>query len=314
MAEDFGDAHDGDIFGADGLKLAGGTHGGAAKAGKDGIRKRTEEGVDELCAVVIAGGFASGQEDTRVGAWGVDGVSLESFGRKEERMGELTKTERREFRAVLERGDRSLGWTVARVPFDPRAVWTEMVRLRVAGEVNGWGFRTSIFRDEVGFFVLVNAVVQAGAGVRLGDVVTVQMWPDREERPAELPDALAELLDMEAGLRAWYEGLSESTRREIGKWVLGVKAGEAQMRRAMQMAERLMATRDAERELPPMIQRALAANGRARAGWERMTEVQRRGELMGVFYYQTPEARQRRLEKLVALAERRGRERSEGDG
>jgi hypothetical protein len=35
-----------------------------------------------------------------------------------------------------------------------------------------------------------------------------------------------------------------------------------------------------------------------------MTPTQRRNELLGVFYYQTPEARQRRVEKLCAVAER----------
>jgi hypothetical protein len=36
-----------------------------------------------------------------------------------------------------------------------------------------------------------------------------------------------------------------------------------------------------------------------------MTPAQRRGELMAVFYYQTPEARQRRVEKLCDAAEKR---------
>jgi hypothetical protein len=33
-----------------------------------------------------------------------------------------------------------------------------------------------------------------------------------------------------------------------------------------------------------------------------MTTTQRRRELLGVFYYRTPEARQRRVEKLVEVA------------
>jgi uncharacterized protein YdeI (YjbR/CyaY-like superfamily) len=94
-------------------------------------------------------------------------------------------------------------------------------------------------------------------------------------------------------------------RREIGKWVVGVKSDEARMRRAQQMAERLLATMEGERELPPVIAAAFRARPKARAGWARMTETQRRGELMAVFYYQTPEARQRRVEKLCDAAEKR---------
>ena len=76
------------------------------------------------------------------------------------------------------------------------------------------------------------------------------------------------------------------------------------MRRAQQMAERLLATMEAELELPPLVARALH-RPKAKAGWERMTPMQRRSELMGVFYYQTPEARERRVQKLVEAAERR---------
>src|SRR4051812_9939557 len=93
------------------------------------------------------------------------------------------------FKAVVEKGNRALGWTIVRVPFVPSEVWKEMVRLRVKGEVNGVVFRTSLFPDpRGGLFLLVNKMVQDGAGVRVGDVIEVRLEPDMEERPAELPD------------------------------------------------------------------------------------------------------------------------------
>ena len=60
---------------------------------------------------------------------------------------------------------------------------------------------------------------------------------------------------------------------------------------------------EAEVELPPLIARAFQQRPRARAGWVNLTPYQRRCELMAVFYYQSPEARQKRLDKLCALAE-----------
>ncbi len=211
----------------------------------------------------------------------------------------------RQFRGVLEHGSRALGWTVVRVPFDPHEAWPGMVRLRVAGEVNGCRFRTSLCPDAAmpgRFVLLVNRAVQREAGLALGTTAELRLWPDLEERPAELPDALAVLLDEEAGLRAWYDGLSEYTRREIGKWVAGVKSDAARERRAMQMAERLLATMEAEWELPPLIARALAGNARAQAAWSRMSLTHRRQHLMAVFCYQTPEARAKRVAKLVVEA------------
>lgn len=225
------------------------------------------------------------------------------------------------FRARLEKGDRALGWTIVRVPFGPEALG-EMVRLRVKGEVwpykgRSFAFRTSLFPDAGvpdagaqhgkagGFYLLVNRAMQRGADVRLGDEAEFLLEADLDAREAELPDELAVLLDEEPGLRAWYGELTEYMRREIGKWVVGVKSDEARMRRAEQMAERLLATMEGERELPPAIAAAFRARPRARAGWEKMTAAQRRGALMAVFYYQTPEARAKRTEKVCDEAEKK---------
>ena len=180
-----------------------------------------------------------------------------------------------------------------------------MIRHRVRGEVNGASFRTSLFPDaRGGYCLLVNRRMQSEAGVGLGAMADFSLEPDLEPRPAELPDELAVLMEEEPGLRAWYDAMTEYARREIGKWIGGVKTDEARMRRTEQMAERLLATMEAERDLPPVIARAFRTRPKARAGWERMTAAQRRGELFAVFYYQTPEAREKRVAKLVDAAER----------
>jgi len=211
------------------------------------------------------------------------------------------------FEAVLEKGDRALGWTIARVPFDPAKVWKKMVRLRVRGEINGFAFRTSLFPDagRGGFYLLVNKTMQKGGDARLGHLAEFGLEPDFEERGAELPDELAAVLDDEPGLREFYDELTEYTRREIGKWVCAVKSDEARMRRTEQMAERLLATMEGERELPPVLVAAFRRRPKAKAGWEKMTPLQRRNGLMAVFYYQTPEAREKRVGKLCDEAERR---------
>jgi uncharacterized protein YdeI (YjbR/CyaY-like superfamily) len=151
----------------------------------------------------------------------------------------------------------------------------------------------------------VNKAAQAGGKVRLGQVAEFTLEPDMEERAAELPDELAVLLDEEEGLREWYDALTEYTRREIGKWIYGVKSEASQMKRVEQVAERLLATMEAEVTLPPVVERAFRSRPKARAGWAKMTPLQRRGELMAVFYYQTPEAREKRVGKLCDGAEKR---------
>jgi hypothetical protein len=209
------------------------------------------------------------------------------------------------FCALLEKDHGALGWTIARVPFDPATTWKHMVRRRVRGDINGLAFRTSLFPDpRGGYHLLVNRAMQSGSGASLGNSADIRLEPDLEPREAELPDELAVLLDEEPGLREWYGSLSEYMRREIGKWVTSVKSDEARMRRAEQMAERLLATMEGERELPPAIAAAFRTRPKARAGWSRMTPAQRRSGLLAVFYYRTVEARERRIEKLCDEAER----------
>ena len=147
--------------------------------------------------------------------------------------------------------------------------------------------------------------MQQSSGAKLGHMAEFTLEPDLEPRPADLPGELDALLDEAEGLRAWYESLSEYTRREIGKWINGVKGGEARLRRGEQMAERLLSTMEAEVELPPLIVRALQQRPRAHEGWQRMTEVQRRNELFAIFYYRTPESQQKRIGKLCDTAEKR---------
>jgi hypothetical protein len=227
------------------------------------------------------------------------------------------------FDAALERAQGYLGWTIARVPFDVHKAFATMLRLRVRGTIaslhtkgGGFAFRTSLFpvrslgelepEHGVGsFFLLVSRAMQQGADVRLGEMARFTLEADLEERPAELPDALAALLDEEPGLRGFYDSFSESWRREIGKWIHGVKSVEAQLGRCEQMAERLLNTMEAESELPPLIEKAFRLRPKARAGWAKMTPTQRRQGLLAVFYYRTPESQQRRLDKLCEEAERR---------
>jgi len=213
-------------------------------------------------------------------------------------MGEVAA---KRFRAVLEPLGSELGWTVARVPFDVKTAWKKMVRLRVKVEVAGEVHRTSLFVDNVhgGHVVLVNKKMQKAAGVGLGGMIDLAVEPDLEEREAWVPEELEKLLKGEKALAKWYAKLSEPTRREIGKYIDGVKGADARQRRAEQIAERLMLTMESEEALPPILEVAFGRNPKARKGWEAMTVTQRRGHLLGVFYYQSPEAREKRVGKLV---------------
>jgi uncharacterized protein YdeI (YjbR/CyaY-like superfamily) len=208
------------------------------------------------------------------------------------------------FTAVLEPLRTELRWVIARIPFDVAKAWPVRRRLRVRGEIEGFAFRTSLFpfSSGEGHFLLVNKKMQAGAKAAVGSKVRIRLEPDLEERAVVIPPELARALKGDRRLPKWFAGLSDSMRREIGAWVNEAKSAEARQKRADRMAEWLLLTLEGEIEPPPVLLAAFLRQPLARAGWEAMTPVQRRGHLLGIFHYQTVESRERRAGKAVEEA------------
>jgi len=220
------------------------------------------------------------------------------------------KALRKSFKARLERLRSNLGWTVVYLPFDVPKTWKMRGRAKVKGEINGFAFRTSLFPVRDGrHFLLVNKRMQAGAGVGLGDGAEITLEPDTEERIAAVPVELKRFLGEDRAFRLWFEQLSYSIKKWIGDWVTQPKGAASRARRAEQVAEQLFSAMEAEQELPPLLKAAFAREPRALEGWQLMTPTYRRGQLIAIFYYRSPEARERRLAKVigeaVAVAERK---------
>jgi hypothetical protein len=215
-------------------------------------------------------------------------------------MKSIAKPVRRSFKATLERMPSNLGWVIVRIPLDVWKVWGTRGMLKVKGEINGFAFRTSLFPTGKGnHYLLVNKRMQAGAGARPGTAAQFFLEPDTEKRVATVPSELQRIFKEDRLLRRWFDRLNYSTRKWIADWVVQVKSREARVRRAEQVAEQLLATMEAERELPPILKLAFAREPRALAGWQRMSPSHRRGHLLAVFYYRTPEARDRRIAKTI---------------
>jgi uncharacterized protein YdeI (YjbR/CyaY-like superfamily) len=214
------------------------------------------------------------------------------------------------FKAALERMPSNLGWVIARIPLDVHKVWGVRGMLKVKGEINGFAFRTSLFPTGKGdHYLLVNKRMQAGADARPGTIARFRLEPDTEKRVATVPAELQRILNEERSFRRWFAQLNYSARKWISDWITQVKSPKARVRRAEQVAEQLMSAMEAERELPPILKLAFARDPRALVGWQRMSPTHRRGHLIAIFYYRTPEARDRRIAKMLedalSFAERR---------
>jgi len=220
---------------------------------------------------------------------------------QEESMPSKTGSAARSFKVLLEPDGTRLRWVVARLPFDPVKAWPERNRLRVKAEIGEQSFRTSLFpaAQKGVHILLVNKKMQAAAGAGVGQRIRITLTPDLEERDAELPAELAKLLRGERTLNRWFGQLSPSMQREIGKWIAEAKSAPTRLKRAEKMAERLTLAMEGEQEIPPILRVALGHTPKALAGWQMLTVNQRRNHLLGIFYYETVDGRERRAAKAV---------------
>ena len=204
------------------------------------------------------------------------------------------------FKATLERDNIALGWLIAHVPFDVRKTWGAGGRPKVKGEINGFVFRTSLFpTSEGGHFLLVNKRMQKGGKAVLGSVAQFRLELDTEERTVAVPSELKRVFTEDRSLGRWFAEMSPSMRNWISSWIVNVKSAEVRVRRAERAAEWMLAAMEGERELPPIFQLEFSRYPHAREGWKRMTDIQRRQHLLGVFHVQSPEARAKRVARAI---------------
>ena len=205
------------------------------------------------------------------------------------------------FDAVLERTPDRLRWVIARLPFDSAKAWGKRGQLRIKGEINGFAFSGTLFPTGAGtHFLIVNKKLLSGGKTAAGLKAKFRLQPDTTPRPAPPPakELLCELRQSKRLLK-FFESLSPSRRNDIAKWTAQCKTSEARKRRSQQIAERLMETMEAERELPPILQLAFRQTPRAAERWQRMSPSHRRAHLFSIFHYREPEARMRRVAQVI---------------
>jgi uncharacterized protein YdeI (YjbR/CyaY-like superfamily) len=214
------------------------------------------------------------------------------------------------FKATLERPPSRFNLVTIRIPFDVTKVWGTRAKVRVKGEINGFPLSAWVFPTSKGYqCMLIKKSLQTGGNASVGDTAHFRLEPDTAKRVAIIPAEFERILKQDRGFRRWFDALGFSMRKWICDWIVNVKNPASRLRRAEQVAEQLLTTMEAELDLPPVLKLAFARDPRAYQGWLSMTPLQRRHQLLGIFYYRSPESRDRRiakmLEEALARAERK---------
>ena len=186
------------------------------------------------------------------------------------------KSIKKSFKATLERLRSNLGWVVIWIPFKVHKVWGSRGRLKIRGEINGFPFRTSLFPTRKGeHFLLVNKKMQEGANAVEGSTAEFLLEPDTEERIVVVPAELKNILAEDKTFKKWFESLNYSIRKWLADWITQPRSAASRVRRAEQVAEQLLSTMEAERELPPALKLAFTRDPRALEGWNIMSPADR---------------------------------------
>jgi len=219
-------------------------------------------------------------------------------------------TQAKTFEAVLERTADRLRWVIARIPLDLAQIWGKRGQIKAQGEINGFAFTATLFPDGQGHhFLIVNKKMLSGGKTAAGLTAKFRIQPDTTPRVTiSPPKELLRELKQSKRLLKFFEAMSPSRRHEISKWIAQCKTTEARTRRSQQMAELFMETMEAELALPPIMQLAFRQNPRAAAEWNRMSPSHKRAHLFSFFHYRQPEARARRLARMIEEMTGRKRE------
>jgi hypothetical protein len=131
--------------------------------------------------------------------------------------------------------------TGIRVPDDIVAALGSGKRPAVRVTINGFTYRTTVAVLGGAFMIGVSAENRAGAGVRGGDTVEVDLELDTAPREVTVPADFAAALDAEPEARRTFDGLSYSNK----SWhVLSIGAAKAEETRRRRIAKSVEALRD----------------------------------------------------------------------
>ncbi len=141
------------------------------------------------------------------------------------------------FTATLEQSGRGGGRWLA-VPFDAREAFGQ-ARAPVRGTVNGTPIRGRLAVYGAITYLGLRREIREAAGIEVGDSVEVVLELDDAPRVVEVLVELEAALAADAELRATFDALSYTHRREYAQWVAEAKREQTRQTRAARAMQML---------------------------------------------------------------------------
>ncbi len=135
----------------------------------------------------------------------------------------------RTFSAIIQAAGK--GGAYVTVPFDVEAVFGAK-RVPVRARIDGEPYRGTLVRmGSPDHILLVRKDIREKIGKQPGDTVDVVLDKDVSERTVDVPSDLAAVLSAEPDVRAFFDGLSFTNRKEYVNWITEAKRTETRQAR-----------------------------------------------------------------------------------
>jgi Bacteriocin-protection, YdeI or OmpD-Associated/Domain of unknown function (DUF1905) len=126
----------------------------------------------------------------------------------------------RRFRATIEGSENGRAFLF--LPFDPAEVWGTRERYHVTGTIDGCKVRGALGRSARGYLLTLGAAYRRGAGLGVGDEVSVELAVEGPQREGLAPD-LAAALDADPEAGRFFDALATFYRKGYLRWVDATK-------------------------------------------------------------------------------------------
>jgi hypothetical protein len=147
---------------------------------------------------------------------------------------------KQEFKARLMAKGPAGAWTYLPIPFDVNQVFGSKARVPVAGTINGFSFRNSLMPEGDGTHsMMVSKELQTGANARAGDLVSVTLGPDMEERVVSMPPELEAALTKNRLAAAVFDTMTYSQKKEYVGWISTAKQAATKANRVTKAVDML---------------------------------------------------------------------------
>ncbi|MBS5938549.1 YdeI/OmpD-associated family protein [Clostridium sp.] len=113
-------------------------------------------------------------------------------------------------------------------------------RLKVKVKFDNVEYRGSVVRMGLPCYMIgITKEIRSKIGKSFGDIVSVELEKDEDERKIELPEDFKEKLILNEKSYGFYESLSYSQKRKYFQWITSAKKEETRMKRIEEAIKKL---------------------------------------------------------------------------